>query len=100
MATTRHSAYQIPDWARTEAGALLADPDTHRRADHDPSCRFNLEHGAWHCHACGAKGGAFDAARAHGYSTRGAIDLMVAYRPDRAPPIPASQRQGSTNSPG
>jgi len=58
----------------------FADPDTHRRGDHDPSCSVNLEHGAWHCHACGARGGAFDAARARGYSDRGAIDLMVAYR--------------------
>ena len=72
---------QIPDWARTEATVrCFADPDTHRRGDRDPSCSVNLEHGAWHCHACGAKGGAFDAARARGYSDRGAIDLMVAYR--------------------
>ena len=71
---------RIPDWARTEATVrCFADPDTHRRADHDPSCSVNLEHGAWHCHACGAKGGAFDAARARGYSGRGAIDLMVTY---------------------
>jgi Toprim domain-containing protein len=71
---------QIPDWARTEATVrCFADPDTHRRADHDPSCSVSLEHGAWHCHACGAKGGAFDAARVRGYSDRGAIDFMVAY---------------------
>ena len=72
---------QIPDWARIEASVrCFADPGTHRRGDRDPSCSVNLEHGAWHCHACGAKGGAFDAARARGYSDRGAIDLMVAYR--------------------
>ena len=72
---------QIPDWARTEATVrCFAAPDAHRRADHDPSCSVNLEHGAWHCHGCGARGGAFDAARARGYSDRGAIDLMVAYR--------------------
>jgi hypothetical protein len=71
---------QIPGWARTEATVrCFAEPDTHRRGDRDPSCSVNLEHGAWHCHACGAKGGAFDAARARGYSARGAIDLMVAY---------------------
>jgi hypothetical protein len=70
----------IPDWARTETTVrCFAAPDAHRRDDHDPSCSVNLEHGAWHCHACGAKGGAFDAARARGYSDRGAIDLMVAY---------------------
>jgi hypothetical protein len=72
---------EIPGWARTEASVrCFADPDAHRRADRDPSCSVNLEHGAWHCHGCGARGGAFDAARARGYSDRGAIDLMVAYR--------------------
>ena len=90
---------QIPDWARTEASVrCFADPDTHRRGDHDPSCSVNLEHGAWHCHACGARGGAFDAARARGYSDRGAIDLMVAHRLTEYRATPASQRQGSTES--
>ena len=70
----------LPSWAPIEASVrCFADPDAHRRGDHDPSCSVNLEHGAWHCHACGAKGGAFDAATARGYSDRGAIDLMVAY---------------------
>jgi hypothetical protein len=72
---------ELPGWARTEASVrCFADPDAHRRGDRDPSCSVNLEHGAWHCHACGAKGGAFDAAKARGYSDRAAIDLMVAYR--------------------
>jgi hypothetical protein len=72
---------QIPGWARTEASIrCFAGPDAHQRGDRDPSCSVNLEHGAWHCHACGASGGAFDAATARGYSDRGAIDLMVAYR--------------------
>jgi hypothetical protein len=72
---------ELPGWARTEASVrCFADPDAHRRGDRDPSCSVSLEHGAWHCHACGAKGGAFDAATARGYSDRGAIDLMVAYR--------------------
>ncbi len=71
---------QLSGWARTEATVrCFADPDAHRRADRDPSCSVNLEHGAWHCHSCGAKGGAFDAATKCGHSERGAIDLMVAY---------------------
>jgi CheY-like chemotaxis protein len=71
---------ELPDWARTEASVrCFADPDAHRRGDRDPSCSVNLEHGAWHCHGCGAKGGAFDAATARGYSDRAAIDLMVTY---------------------
>lgn len=72
---------QLPAWARTEASVpCFADPDAHRRGDRNPSCSVNLEHGAWHCHACGAAGGAFDAAEKRGYSPREAIDLMVAYR--------------------
>jgi len=72
---------QIPGWARTEAPIrCFAGADAHQRGDRDPSCSINLEHGAWHCHACGAKGGAFDAATARRYSDRAAIDLMVAYR--------------------
>jgi hypothetical protein len=71
---------QIPGWARTEASVgCFADPQAHQRGDRDPSCSVNLLHGAWHCHGCGAKGGAFDAATARGYSDRAAIDLMVAY---------------------
>jgi hypothetical protein len=72
---------QIPGWARTEASIrCFAGADAHQRGDRDPSCSVNLQHGAWHCHACGAKGGAFDAATARGCSDRAAIDLMVAYR--------------------
>ena len=35
--------------------------------------------GAWKCHGCGARGGAFDAALAKGSHPRAAIDLMIAY---------------------
>jgi hypothetical protein len=92
---------ELPGWARTEASVrCFADPDAHRRGDRDPSCSVNLEHGAWHCHACGARGGAFDAAAARGYSDRGAIDLMVAYRltehrPYRRPNANIGRRFGS-----
>ena len=70
----------LAGWARTEASVgCFADPEAHQRGDRDPSCSVNLLHGAWHCHGCGAKGGAFDAATARGYSDRAAIDLMVTY---------------------
>ena len=70
----------IADWDRTEASVrCFADPDAHQHADRKPSCSINLQHGAWHCHACGATGGAFDAATTRGYSARAAIDLMVAH---------------------
>ncbi|MGI8864156.1 MAG: toprim domain-containing protein [Solirubrobacteraceae bacterium] len=69
---------QLPGWAHTEASIrCFADPDAHRRGDRDPSCSVNLEHGAWHCHACGAKGGPYDAALAKRYTERSAIDLMI-----------------------
>jgi hypothetical protein len=72
---------ELPGWASTEASVrCFAAPEDHRRGDRDPSCSVNLEHGAWHCHTCGAYGGAFDAATARGYSDRAAIDLMVAHR--------------------
>jgi hypothetical protein len=102
---------EIPGWARTEASVrCFADADSHQRGDRDPSCSINLEHGAWHCHACGAKGGAFDAATARRYADRAAIDLMVAYgltehrayrhpQPRSRPPVP-SRPQRPSRPPG
>ena len=95
---------ELPGWARTEASVrCFADPDAHRRGDRDPSCSVSLDHGAWHCHACGAKGGAFDAATACGYTDRAAIDLMVAYRltehrPYRRPNANLGPRSGSISA--
>lgn len=61
------------------ATRCFADPDAHRRADRDPSCSVNVANGAWQCHACGARGGAYDAALATGHTPRSAIDLMIAH---------------------
>lgn len=69
---------QIRGWGRSEAStSCFAEAGAHNRGDRDPSCSVNLEHGAWHCHGCGARGGAFDAATAVGLTPRSAIDLMV-----------------------
>jgi hypothetical protein len=57
----------------------FANPDMHRREDRNPSLSVRLLDGVWKCHACGAKGGPYDAALAAGHSARSAIDLMVAY---------------------
>lgn len=57
----------------------FTDPIAHRHGDRNPSCSVNLTTGAYNCHGCGAKGGAFDAATAHRYSDRAAIDLMVTH---------------------
>ena len=57
----------------------FADPGSHRREDRDPSCSVNVINGAWQCHGCGARGGAYDAALANGHTPRSAIDLMITH---------------------
>jgi hypothetical protein len=70
----------LPGWAHTEAPVrCFADPGAHKREDRDASCSVSLNSGAFNCHGCGARGGAYDAALARGRSPREAIDLMVAY---------------------
>ena len=71
---------QLPERPCFEASVrCFADPGAHRREDRDPSCSVNMVSGAWKCHACGARGGAYDAAWRTGYTPRAAIDLMIAY---------------------
>jgi hypothetical protein len=71
---------QLPERPCFEASVrCFANPAMHRREDRDPSCSVNLVSGAWKCHACGADGGAYDAAWRKGYTPRAAIDLMIAY---------------------
>jgi 5S rRNA maturation endonuclease (ribonuclease M5) len=94
---------ELPGWAHTEAPVrCLADPGAHKREDRDASCSVNLYSGAFNCHGCGARGGAYDAALARGRSPREAIDLMVTFglteRRPRDPsrtPSPASTRDTS-----
>ena len=71
---------QLPDIPRTNVSVrCFADPGAHRREDRNPSCSVNTLNGAWNCHACGARGGAFDAALKRGHDPRGAIELMIAH---------------------
>lgn len=64
--------------AGNEAPArCFASPDTHRHDDRHPSVSVNLASGAWLCHGCGARGGAYDAALLRGHSPRGAMDLLI-----------------------
>jgi hypothetical protein len=71
---------ELPGWAQTEASVrCFANPDAHRHQDRDPSCSVNVQSGLFNCHACGAGGGAYDAALAKGLSPRDAIDLMVTH---------------------
>jgi 5S rRNA maturation endonuclease (ribonuclease M5) len=71
---------ELPSWAHTEAPVrCFANPEAHKREDRDASCSVNIHSGAFNCHGCGARGGAYDAALARGRSPREAIDLMVAF---------------------
>lgn len=71
---------KLPDSSYANASVrCFAAPEAHRREDHDPSCSVNTISGAWRCHGCGARGGAYDAAIAKGQDPRTAIDLMIDY---------------------
>ena len=78
-----HSYYQdlgvsLPHWATHNAAVrCFAHPDAHAHDDHNPSASVNLTNGAFLCHACGARGGAYDAALSVGHSPRSAIELMI-----------------------
>ena len=64
--------------ASSEAPArCFAAPDAHRHDDRHPSASVNLITGAWYCHACGAHGGAYDAALLRGHTPRSAMTLLV-----------------------
>ncbi|MGZ4233802.1 MAG: toprim domain-containing protein [Solirubrobacteraceae bacterium] len=71
---------QLPAWSTREAPTrCFANPDAHRRGDHNPSCSVSLQHGAWNCHGCGAHGGAYDAALATGHTPRSAMELLTSF---------------------
>lgn len=81
-------AIELPAWSTREAPVrCFAAPDAHRHEDCNPSCSVNLDSGAFNCHGCGAKGGAYDAALARGHTPRSAIDLMIIHGlVERRPP--------------
>jgi Toprim domain len=69
---------ELPGWPKLEAPVrCFAQPDAHNHADRSPSCSVNLASGAWNCHGCGARGGAYDAALALGLLPRQAMDLLI-----------------------
>ncbi|MGH2873917.1 MAG: toprim domain-containing protein [Solirubrobacteraceae bacterium] len=57
----------------------FADPAAHSHGDRTPSCSVSLLTGAFLCHACGARGGAYDAALAAGRTPRAAMELLRAH---------------------
>jgi hypothetical protein len=71
---------ELPLRSRQEAPIrCFAAPEAHNRGDRNPSCSVNLASGAWNCHGCGARGGAYDAALALGHTPRSAMDLLIAH---------------------
>ena len=71
---------ELPQWSSENAMTRCAfDPDAHNRGDRDPSLSISLISGAYNCHACGAKGGAYDAALALGHDPASAMKLLVRY---------------------
>jgi hypothetical protein len=54
----------------------FADPVAHKRGDRSKSASVNVETGAWCCHGCGAKDGAYDAALASGRTPADAMQLL------------------------
>jgi Toprim-like len=70
----------LPGWPRLQAPVrCFAETDARNHADRSPSCSINLASGAWTCHGCGARGGAYDAALTAGHTPRSAIDLMITH---------------------
>jgi hypothetical protein len=71
---------ELPVWFRREAPVrCFAAPEAHNRGDRNPSCSVSLASGAWNCHGCGARGGAYDAALALGHTPRSAMGLLIAH---------------------
>jgi hypothetical protein len=69
---------ELPGWAQRNASVrCFASPDAHAHKDRSASCSVSLDSGAWKCWACGARGGAYDAALSVGHSPRSAVDLMI-----------------------
>jgi hypothetical protein len=68
---------ELPDRADGEALVCCPfDPSAHRNGDRNKSCSVNLESGLHCCHGCGARGNAYQAATALGFSPREAMQLL------------------------
>lgn len=84
----------------------FANPEAHQRGDRTPSASVSLLTGAWCCHGCGARGGAYDAARARCFSPRDAMALLTKHGLAVAIPLAAglpnpgrARRSTSSSSP-
>jgi hypothetical protein len=86
---------ELPGWAQRNATVrCFANPDAHAHEDRRPSCSVSLERGAWQCWACGARGGAYDAALARAHTPASAIALMVEHGlTERRPSVAAPRHR-------
>lgn len=67
----------LPDRGGNElAVSCFANPEAHRHGDRNASASVNRDSGVWCCHACGAGGGAYDAALALGTAPAEAMRLL------------------------
>ena len=93
---------QLPAWASSNAMVrCFANPEVHAHEDARPSCSISVEHGAWQCWACGARGGAYDAALARGHTPASAMELAIGHglaerRPET--PLLGPQRVAHTHA--
>jgi Protein of unknown function (DUF3631)/Toprim-like len=76
----------------------FADPEAHEHDDRSPSTSVSVETGAWMCHACGAAGGPYHAARAVGLSEQDAQSLLATHDLEwrggiQAPQLATSERE-------
>jgi hypothetical protein len=69
---------RLPDGAGVNVPVrCFANAAAHKRGDRNASCSVNVATGAWKCHGCGARGGAYDAAVAVGLTPREAMELLL-----------------------
>lgn len=71
---------ELPDHGATNRQVrCFSNAGAHATADRTPSCSVHAESGAWHCFACDARGGAYDAAITLGRTPSEAADLCKAH---------------------
>lgn len=85
----------LPQRGKQAAVTCFINPDAHSHGDKTKSMSVSLQHGAYQCKSCGAKGGAFDAAVALGKTPREAMDLLRTYGLTDKPP-PAKHQNKAT----
>jgi Protein of unknown function (DUF3631)/Toprim-like len=90
---------ELPEADSTNVSVrCFADREAHENDDRSPSTSVSVETGAWMCHACGAAGGPYQAARAVGLSEQDAHSLLAKHNLERrggtqASPLGTSEQE-------